>query len=197
MILFYYQIRGLKYRKFGAFFQSDTINKWPKQYLHLAVWALHRWIHWISNVVYFFLKKILWYLMLCSYFQTCPPWLIYLYKLKHNILNLKWTPQNQEIPVSVLSTYLMFGIQPLNIHSVIALYMLCVCACVCVCVCWGRDSKRVREQCYTDVCVNTIKKVFPPPALTLQTCGHVTQAHKMWTLYLHVCKVFTGNSLWW
>ena len=130
-------------------------------------------------------------------FPDLPPWLIYLYKLKHNILNLKWTPQNQEIPVSVLSTYLMFGIQPLNIHSVIGLCMLCVCACVCVCVCWGRDSKRVREQCYTDVCVNTNKKVFPPPALTLQTYGRVTQAHNMWTLYLHVCKVFTGNSLWW
>ena len=75
--------------------------------------------------------------MLCSCFQTCPPWLIYLYKLKHNIITLEINLSKSEIPVSVLSTYLMFGIQPLNIHSLIGLRMLCVCVQVCVSVCVG------------------------------------------------------------
>ena len=60
-----------------------------------------------------------------------------LHKLKHNILTLEMNLSKSEIPISVLSTYLMFGIQPPNIHSLIGLCMLCLCVQVCVSVCVG------------------------------------------------------------
>jgi len=102
-ILYYFQMRRLKFRKLSEFAQGHRASQWQKQYLRLcslysesaAYTVLQTWCT-------FLLKK---YVVLDdSYFQTCLRWLIYLFiVLKHAILRHEINPPKRESLLSILS----------------------------------------------------------------------------------------------